>query len=345
MSYPVMYPGGFEKRDVNMVSRVVVVGTGSIGTRHLHVLRQMRDAYPVAISRRPERAKELATLGYVTAGDLRVAADMGANFCIIATETSRHVQDALLALESGLDVLIEKPLAVNAEQARRLCVAAEEKGRRVFVGCCLRFSEPLNTFRALVGSMGRLHSIRIECQSYLPEWRPARPYQESYSARAVEGGVLRDLIHEIDYAGWIFGWPKAVQASVRNLGRLGIEADEVAGLMWETEDGCVVSVSLDYLTRPSRRRMTVMGEWGTLEWDAVENTITVFPVKDAVRVERSQQTRDAIFLEQDHAFINTAQGICDPRLATGQDGVRALAVCDAARRASASSQQEEVQYQ
>lgn len=339
-----MCPGGFEKRDVNVVSRVAVIGMGNIGARHLHVLRQMRDVYPVAISRRPERAKELATLGYMTAGDLRVAADMGATFCIIATETGRHVQDGLLALENGLDVLIEKPLSVNAGEARKLCVAAEEKGRRVFVGCCLRFSEPLNTFRALVGSMGRLHSLRIECQSYLPEWRPARSYQESYSARAVEGGVLRDLIHEIDYAGWIFGWPKVVQASVRNLGRLGIEADELAELMWETEDGCVVSVSLDYLTRPSRRRMTVMGEWGTLEWDAIENTITVFPVKDAVRVERSQQTRDAIFLEQDRAFINTAQGICDPRLATGQDGVRALAVCDAARRASLSCREELVEY-
>lgn len=333
-----------EERNVEVASRVAVIGTGSIGTLHLHVLQQVHGVDPVAVPLRPGRAEELEKLGYRVAGDLRAAADMGASLCIIATDPSRHVEDSLAAFDFGLDVLVEKPLSVNVREARKLCAAAEEKGRVVFVGCCLRFSESLNTFRDLVKSIGHLHSVRIECRSYLPDWRPTRPYRDSYSARADEGGVLRDLIHEIDYAGWIFGWPKAVQASVRNLGRLGIEADEVAELMWETEDGCVVSVSLDYLTRPSRRRMTVMGERGTLEWDAIENTIAVSPVKDAVRVERSQQTRDGIFLEQDRAFVNTAQGICDPRLATGQEGVRALAVCDAARRASLSCREELVEY-
>ena len=327
-----------------MVSRIAVIGMGNIGARHLRVLRQIDNVCPVAISRRPERAKELEKLGYMTAGDLRVAADMGATFCIIATETGRHMQDGLLALENGLDVLVEKPLSVNAGEARKLCVAAEEKGRRIFVGCCLRFSESLNTFRGLVGAIGRLHSVRIECQSYLPDWRPTRPYRDSYSARADEGGVLRDLVHEIDYAGWIFGWPTALQARVRNLGRLGIDADETADLLWETVDGCVLSISLDYLSRSPRRRMRASGEWGTLEWDGVEDTVTLAPTEGAVKAEKSLQRKDEMFLEQARAFINAAQGAFEPRLATGEDGVKALAVCDAARRASLSRREEPVEY-
>lgn len=327
-----------------MVSRVAVIGTGSIGTCHLHVLQQMHGVGPVAISLRPARANELASMGYMAAADLRVATEMGATLCIIATDPGRHVQDGLLALENGLDVLIEKPLSVNAGEARKLCVAAHAKGRQVFVGCCLRFSESLNAFRGLVGAIGRLHSVRIECQSYLPEWRPTRPYLESYSACAAEGGVLRDLIHEIDYAGWIFGWPKAVQAHVRNLGRLCIQADEAAELLWETVDGCLVSVSLNYLSRPSRRRMRVAGEHGTLEWDGIEGTVTLALAGAQVQVTRSSQTRDGMFLEQARAFINASRGISDPRLATGEDGVKGLATCDAARRASLSRREESVEY-
>jgi predicted dehydrogenase len=155
---------------------------------------------------------------------------------------------------------------------------------------------------------------------------------------------LRDLIHEIDYAGWIFGWPKTVQACVRNLSRLGIDTDEVAELLWETAAGCTVSVGLDYLSRPSRRRMRVAGELGMLEWDGIEGTVTLALPDVPVRVERSYQTLDGMFLEQARAFIGVSRGIYDPRLATDEDGVKALAVCDAGRRASENRREELVKY-
>ncbi len=323
---------------------MAVIGTGSIGARHLQVLRRIGDVCPLAISKRSERVKELARQGYSTAGDMGAAAGMGATLCIIATDTGRHVQDGLGAVENGLDVLIEKPLSVDAAEGHRLCERAAEAGRHVFVGCVLRFSELLNTFRQSLNEVGRLHSVRIECQSYLPGWRPERPYKESYSARADEGGVLRDLIHEIDYAGWLFGWPASVQARVRNLGRLGIASDEVADLTWEAADGCLISISLDYLSSPSRRQLRACGERGTLEWDALANTVILTLDGEPPKRVTSAQTHDEMMLAQTRAFINVRQRIYHPLLATGKDGVRALAVCDAARKASKSSCGEKVDY-
>lgn len=323
---------------------LAVIGTGSVGMKYIKVLRQLAGVRTVAIPTRPARHHELEQAGYTTAKDLSEAVRMGARLCIVATDTGRHMQDTLSAVDRKLDVLVEKPLATDALQASRLCGEIAEAGRKVFVGCVLRFSESLNTFRRLVSNIGRLHSVRIECQSYLPDWRPDRPYHNSYSARAEEGGVLRDLIHEIDYAGWILGWPKTLQARIRNLGRLGIESDEVADLMWETLDGCMVSVCLDYLTRPSRRHIRALGQDGTLEWDGIENITTLALADAAVRVMRSTQTRDEMFLEQAQAFIDSCQGLRNSRLATGEDGVKALAVCDAGRRASESGREEEVRY-
>jgi len=329
---------------VHGLVRIAVMGSGSIGTRHLSVLGQIAGVHPIAVPRRRERIGDLKKEGYTVVNCLEEAVELGAKLCVVATDTGRHVEDGLAAIRSGLDVLVEKPLAATTLEARRLWRAAQEADRKVFVGCALRFSESLNTFKTLLGRIGRLHAVRIECQSYLPDWRPARPFQDSYSARADEGGVLRDLIHEIDYAGWLFGWPVSVQARVRNLGRLGIAADETADLTWECPEGCVVSVRLDYLTRPPRRRMIAAGEWGTLEWDGMGRTVALDLVGEPTTIKRSTQTVDEMLLAEDRAFINASCGYPDPHLAAGEDGVRALAVCDAARHSARTGHEEKVEY-
>lgn len=324
--------------------RVAVVGTGSAGMRHLEVLQAVGEGPPIAVPKRLTRVNQLEKAGYFTALDLDQAIREGANLCIIASDTSSHVEDGLAAVEHGLDVLVEKPLATNADGARRLNEGGRQAGRSIFTACVLRFSESLNTFRELLGAVGRLHSVRIECQSFLPDWRPERPYQDSYSARADEGGVLRDLIHEVDYAGWLYGWPASVQAKLRNLGSLGIAAEELAELTWDSPAGCVVSISLDYLSRPGRRRMRASGERGTLEWDVIAGTVTLMVEGKPDKVIRSTQTRNEMFTAQACAFINVVYGMWDPRLASGDDGGRALAVCDAARCSSTSRREEQVEY-
>ena len=293
---------------------------------------------------RSSRLAELEEQGLSTAASLQEAAADGAKIAVVATDTSRHFEDTLSALSQGFDVLVEKPMAVDAAQAHRISEQTEKLGRQVFVGCVLRFSQALQTFRELLPAVGQLHSVRIECQSYLPDWRPQRPYQQSYSARSGEGGVLLDLIHEIDYAGWIYGWPVTLQGNLRNLDRLGIDSDEVAELTWEASTGCIVSIHLDYLSRPPRRRMKAHGDLGTIAWDGISGTVQLMLAETRVQESRSAQATDEMFAAQIFALVNCINGESDPRLATGSEGVKALAVCDTARLSSFSRREEMVVY-
>lgn len=315
--------------------RVAVLGLGSIGAAHIQALERLPDVEVIAIPARDRRVHEYRR----TVPTLADAAAEGATACIVATNTGRHVEDVMAALALGLNVLVEKPLGVDAAEATPLVARAARAGRVVSVGYVLRFSTALNLFRDRLAGLGRIHAVRIECQSYLPEWRPGRPFRESYSASAREGGVLRDLSHEIDYAGWLFGWPTAVEARVRNEGRLGIEADESADLLWEARDGCVVSMRLDYLTRPGHRRMIAAGEHGTLEWDGIAGQVVQRLVDVPMWSEVLPQTREDRLLNEHKAFLSGD----DPRLATLADGLNSLAVCDAARRASLSGSAEVVE--
>jgi len=322
---------------------VAVLGTGSIGLAHVRALRERLGLKVVAVPARGERRGQLAEQGIDTAPDVATAAEMGARACVIATDTGRHLDDARAALRAGCHLLVEKPMTPDARAARELRAAAIEAGRRVAVGYLLRFSASLNAFRARLPEIGALHGVRVECQSYLPDWRPDRDYRASYSARRDEGGVLRDLIHEIDYAGWLFGWPAALHARVLNLGRLGIEGEEHADLAWEAAGGVPVSMTLDYLSRPSRRIMRASGAHGTLTWDGIEGAVTLALAGRAPIVTRHPEGRDDWLAAQDRAFVEAIAGAVDARLATAEDGVSALDVCDAARRASATRREEPVE--
>lgn len=321
---------------------IAVLGTGSAGMHHLNALRGVGGIRPLAVPVRPGRDAELRAAGFETASGLEQAFALGARACVIATDTRRHAADGLFALELGMHVLLEKPLAADAGEARALLDAAARPGRALSTACPLRFSGSLVRFRALLPEIGALHSVRVECRSYLPNWRPARPYRETYSARAADGGALRDMIHEIDYAGWLFGWPDAVTATLGNTGRLGIEAEEWAELSWAAPSGARVTAGLDYLTRTPRRGIVAHGEAGTLEWDAVAQAVTLAEAGRPASRSVAEQPRAELFLEQARAFARAAAGGPAAPLASAEEGFLALAVCDAARLSARSLRPEAV---
>jgi predicted dehydrogenase len=187
-----------------------------------------------------------------------------------------------------------------------------------------------------------LHSVRIECQSYLPEWRPNRDYRECYSARADEGGVLRDLIHEIDYAVWLFGRPQELWASLNNTRRLGIEAEEECDVNWRTPSGANVSIRLDYLTRHPRRGMHASGELGEITWDAIGGRVAVAIAGKSAEEIETRQERDDTIADQARAFIGAVAGADAGTMATFADGAFAVSVCDAARRSSLTNKVESI---
>jgi len=318
---------------------VAVLGTGSIGARHMEVFHES-GAEVIAVPLRKSRVAELCEAGWLCAESLAEAEHRGANAVIIATDTGRHARDIEDAFNLGLNVLVEKPMAPSATDASRLPRLAGEKGLVFFVGCCLRFDPGLNHIKSRLGDLGDIHSVRIECGSFLPEWRPDRDYRQSYSARAEEGGVLRDLIHEMDYALWLFGLPQWIFGTLSNFSQLGVESEELADALWVTPSGCMVSISLDYLTRRPRRCLYISGSKGSFEYCLLSRRLVVnMAGQDAKEIGFDRRPND-VYLDQAGEFLRAVSGHAPKRLATGEDGLRALGVCDAWRQSSVSGSRE-----
>jgi predicted dehydrogenase len=318
---------------------IAVQGTGSIGMRHLRVLRDRLRLDPIAVPIRPARVRELVDDGFrAVSGPADIPSGAAT---IVATDTARHIPDALRALTIG-PVLVEKPLAPTASGLFAVAAAVEATGHALHVAFCFRFDPGLQRLRDGLRGLGTLHTARVECQSFLPDWQPGADHRRGYSARAGEGGVLRDLAHELDYAVWLFGRPTRVFAILGSGAALEIESDATADLLWRCPNGPVVSVRLDYVTRQPRRMLRVTGSDGEAEWDVLAQTVTLRRHGRASEVHECRSSRDEVLARQTAAFLRSADGGDPGPLATLDEAAFIVALSDAARRSSTTGSAESI---
>lgn len=324
--------------------RVVVRGSGSIGQRHARVFRQVgaevslwpvrdRGAAPDAAPDAVDEATGARLLDDSTGpGSLRDT------LVVVATDTSRHVADAIAALDAGaFAVLVEKPVAATVDDAHAL--RGHPRSVDVWVAAPLRAHEAFRHLRRLVGRIDGSASAHVRSQSWLPGWRPDRDYRTSYSARPDEGGVLRDMVHEIDYATVLFGRPELIGSRLETSGPLDIEAEQAATLLWETGHPFTVTARLDYVTRPTSRGVVVHSHDGILEWDVTRAMVrhTTADGEVSEQVFDHDLDRDIVMGTQARAALDLRPSApADQRLARGApatlaEGIDAVRVCDEAR--------------
>ena len=100
---------------------------------------------------------------------------------------------------------------------------------------------------------------------YLPDWHPNEDYRQGYSAnRPLGGGVLLDLIHEIDLLYSWFGKPDDGQSHRRHAVDLEIDTEDTAAIVCRFAGGVIGSIQLDYVQRVPLRNGFIIGEAASL---------------------------------------------------------------------------------
>lgn len=249
--------------------RVAVVGYGSIGRRHVENLGRLGVTSPIVVRRSQPNTAFTPPPTAEIVGSPREAIGRGLDWAIICVPTSLHVETALEFVESGVPVLLEKPVAHRLDDAQRLGAAAR---RRASVGMayCLRWHPAYALARRIVrsGRLGRLARAEAWSLSNLPDWHPWEDYRQSYAARReLGGGVLPTLDHEIDFLNWCLGEPRAVRGASSHSGRLQIDCDDQASLELDYPDGARATVTLSMCEPIRRRGFVFRGSDGELTYD------------------------------------------------------------------------------
>ena len=238
---------------VSQPVRVGVIGCGAQGKNHLRVIQELGTEAAVVSAfcdldpERLQNAREMWPKAQATDNIKEMLAPGELDLVIVATMPNTHMQMALAALESGADVLCEKPFMRDLAEATTVLDAAEQLGRQVQLGTNMRYMATSRYLHDLVasGEVGEPVFYKAwGCHVNPPWWGPH--YYLSSSA----GGVLAStLIHALDLVIWVAGSPNpvSVSASMRRLfpGKRGPIASSEIRERFNVEDLLTAFVRFD----------------------------------------------------------------------------------------------------
>lgn len=328
-----------------MVDRALIVGLGSIGLRHLRLLREALPNAEIWVLRHSECDETVEYADKCTT-TIKAACGFQPEIAIIASPAPFHLEAATQLAEQGTHLLIEKPLSASTEGVGAFLRECEKKDVLVQVGYNLRFLESLQRFKNEIsdgGRIGKSLSVRCEVGQYLPGWRPAKDYQNTVSAQSkLGGGVLLELSHEFDMLRWVFGHVDWVSSWTAKLSSLEIDVEDCAYINLGFSSGLVANLCMDFLRHDTTRCCTAIGEFGTLRWDAVAGTVTLFkPEANSweIVIEKVPE-RDASYREQIRTFLDAVvRRRLPPRVSSGKDGLAVLNLVSAAIKSAESNGQ------
>jgi predicted dehydrogenase len=196
--------------------RLGFLGLGWIGQQRMQALRESGSATIAALVDPSERAREQASELAPEAEalpDFSALLDQPLDGVVIATPSAMHGDQVRAALERGLPVFCQKPLARDAAETRSLVDAARAADRRLGVDLSYRSTQAMRAIAELVAkrALGEIYALDL---AFHNAYGPDKPW--FYDARQSGGGCLMDLgVHMIDLALWTLGFPKVIDVQSR----------------------------------------------------------------------------------------------------------------------------------
>lgn len=279
--------------------KILFLGTGSIGQRHIRLLQAHFDHELYAL--RPGPVKDLP--GVTQLADWLQVENIRPDAAFVCNPTNMHISSAIECAARGMAIFIEKPLDVDIfwlEVLRHYC---RRYNINPYVAYPMRFHPNIQAIKlfGVPPSVSIERDVEIVCRTNLNTWRK----YETYSAhRDQGGGCLLELSHEIDYARFLFGRIEHISGDIgKDKAFTGTDAETWAHLRLYHETGVVSWVKLD-IASGTEERFIRLGEH-------------LFPARST----------DAEYLKQLHYFFNNmnrpdimnglyeAAGLCKQMLA------------------------------
>ena len=207
-----------------------ILGLGSIANQFATGLQALPDAELVAVGSRSQGKADLFGDKYGAknrhAGYEALANDPDVDAVYVATPHPMHAEDALLCLNAGKAVLVEKPFTVNAAQAEQVVATAREKKLFLMEAMWSRFFPLMYRVRDLITS-GAIGEVRM-LQADFGFRAGINPEGRLFSPALAGGGLLDVGVYTVSLASMVFGTPTQI-TGLAHIGETGI--DEQAALV------------------------------------------------------------------------------------------------------------------
>jgi predicted dehydrogenase len=290
-----------------------VIGTGYLGRLHARVLTEMDEVEVVGfVEPNDEKAAEVETnLGIRR---FRSTAELASNVecAVVATPTTLHAEVASTLLESGCDVMIEKPITSEPEEARRLIELAASRGQIIQTGHVERYNPAIQAAVPIISRPRYVEAQRIGV----------------FSARSLDIDVLLDLmIHDLQLVISLLGKPVV---DIRAIGVPVLTGKvDMANVRLELEDGSVANLVASRVSSEKLRRFRLFGPEAYISVDTKDQEVKGYRLVErgdgqksieelVIHVEQKEPLRAEL-----EAFVACVHSRETP-LVSGEDGLAAL---------------------
>lgn len=309
--------------------RVLIIGAGSIGERHLRCFQATGRAEVSFVEINPQLRSTVAAryVGTAAHATLDEALHRPLDAAVVATPAGLHVPQATAVVHRGAHVLIEKPLSVSLDAVAALIDLAARKRVVAAVGYVLRTHPALAAMRDAVrtGRFGKPLQLVVVAGQDFAFYRPA--YRETYYARrASGGGAVQDALTHLVNAGEWLVWPMdCVVADAARLRIDGVEVEDTVHVI-ARHGPVLASYALNQHQAPNETTITVVCEAGTVRFELHAGQWRSCLRAGEPWTEQAPVVapdRDAPFVRQAHAFLDAIEGKAPP-LCSLEDGDRTL---------------------
>lgn len=319
--------------------KFLVAGYGSIGRRHFNNLKALGETDVMLYRTHHSTLPEQETQGVPVETDLDAALAHHPDAVVVANPSSLHLDVAIPAAKAGCSILMEKPISHNEERIDELREALRIGGGQFVTGFQYRFQPCLRKAAEWLaaGEIGTPVSAHAHWGEYLPGWHPWEDYRKSYAARPeLGGGVVNTLCHPLDYLRWLLGETDSLWAYTSSGSELHLEVEDTADIGLHFKSGTQATVHLDYLMRPGRHNLEIIGDRGTIQWDNATAVARLYRASDRQWVEAAPPEgfeRNHLFLAEMSHYIRVVKREESP-LCTLDDGIAAIQMVAAVHRSA-----------
>jgi predicted dehydrogenase len=287
-----------------------VIGVGNLGRHHARVYSELPEVDLVGVvdidSRRASKvARKLRTAAYSRIEDL--PGPIHAVSVVVPTDSHRKVAEA--ALSRGAHVLLEKPIAMNPDEASEIIDLARRKGLVLQVGHIERFNPAILALRKILTRVGFIEAHRLA-----PYKRPG-----------TEVGVVMDLmIHDIDIILNI------VNSPIREIRAVGIPvlsaSEDIANARLAFESGCIANITASRISFDRMRKIRIFqsNAYISLDYQRQEGMIYRIRAGRIVREKLPLEKEEPLKLEIS-SFLDCVRASHEP-IVPGEQGRQALRV-------------------
>ena len=296
------------------MKRVLILGVGSIGERHLRCFgrtgRCAMSFVEVNAGLRAEMAARYdVAASYASLDDALAQGTFDA--AVVCTPAPLHVPQARQLVARGLDVLIEKPLSTSFDDVDALRAEVAQANRTVAVAYVYRVHPLLSAVRdaLLSGRFGAPLEVVAISGQHFPFYRPA--YRSIYYARRESGGgAIQDaLTHVVNATEWLVGPVDRLVVDADHQALAGVDVEDTVHLL-ARHGRTMASYSLNQHQAPNELTVTVVCERGTVraEFHASRWRWQTDPAGEWTDVPLAPLERDELFVAQAQAFLDACAG-------------------------------------